>query len=96
MKIETNGRTPIDPESPKDPSPSPTRSRAAERRDGASSIASAMVAWIAAMLLLIAEAVAILAVAMPARSSAPVRPVSTHESVETWPGTDKAPPRAVW
>jgi hypothetical protein len=56
-----------------------------------------MVAWIAAMLLLIAEAVAILAVAMPARSSAaPVRPVSVHESVETLPGPDKAPPRAMW
>jgi hypothetical protein len=47
------------------------------RRDGGSSTASAMVAWIAAMLLLIAEAVAILAVAMPARSSAaPVEPTS--------------------
>lgn len=60
MKLETNGCTPIDHEC----------------RDGGSSIASAMVAWIAAMLLLIAEAVAILAVAMPARSSAAPQPAT--------------------
>jgi hypothetical protein len=36
-----------------------------------------MMAWMAAMLLLVAEAAAILAVAMPARSSAaPVQPVA--------------------
>ena len=97
MKRETNGRTTIALESPGEPSPRPTRSLAAERRDDGSSIASAMVAWSAAMLLLIAEAVAILAVAMPARSSAaPFRPVSAHESVETLPGPDEAPPRAMW